>query len=303
MSEEMQPHEAEAQAGRPMPGPDSFAAAEQPLSETVQQDKDHDGGESSADEPLSAAAVEADKIAKIKAEIAELLLHGKDRRIAIGRLLIQLHDLLSKQGSGTFMKTVTGELHIPYTTAMGYMAAAKEADNPSCYEIGNNEPTPDVAEDSEAVGDPHAQAVEAAKAAEREKREQAKRAGRFSPMYRVDFSPVSPDRRDKCKARVKELGIAEAFTRFYNALFPRALSSTQGTQETEPQPSVVQPGEEDPVATEPAEVSGTGLAICLLHEIEARACAEEAVVPFDPAVDKIREQTAVQGGAYEANVY
>jgi hypothetical protein len=40
-----------------------------------------------------------------------------------------------------------------------------------------------------------------------------------------------------------------------------------------------------------------------LHEIEARACVEEAVVPFDPAVDKIREQTAVQGGAYEANVY
>lgn len=257
-----------------------------------------------ADEPVSAVGGEVDKIAKIKEEIGELWLHGRDRRISIGRLLIQLHDLLAKQGSGTFMKTVTGELHIPYTTAMGYMAEAKEADNPSCcYEIGNNEPTPDVAEDSEAVGDPHAQAVEAAKAAEREKREQAKRAGRFSPMYRVDFSPVSPDRRDKCKARVKELGIAEAFTRFYNALFPRALSSTQGTQETEPQPSVVQPGEEATVATEPAEVSGTGLAICFLHEMEARACAEEAVVPFDPAVDKIREQTAVQGGAYEANVY
>src|ERR1035441_6469445 len=172
------------------------------------------------------------------------------------------------------------------------MAAAKEADNPSCYEIGNNEPTADVAEDSEVGADPHAQSVEAAKAAEREKREQAKREGRFSYLYRVDFSPVSPERRDKCKARVRELGIAEAFTRFHNALFPRALSSTQGTQETEPQPSVVQPGEEATVATTPAEVSGTGLGICLLHEIEARACAEEAVVPFDPAVDKIREQTA-----------
>ena len=58
-----------------------------------------------ADAPVSAVGVEADKIAKIKAEIAEknaeLLLHGKDRRIVIGRLLIQLRDLLAKQGSGT----------------------------------------------------------------------------------------------------------------------------------------------------------------------------------------------------------
>ena len=178
-----------------------------------------------ADEkPVSAAGVEADKIAKIKAEIAEknaeLLLHGKDRRIVIGRLLIQLRDLLAKQGSGTFMKTVTGELHLPYTTATGYMDEAKEADNVSCYEIGNNEPTEDDAENPEASGDTHAQAVEAAKAAEREKREQAKREGRFSHVYRVDFSPVNPEQRDECKAKVRELGIAEAFGRFYNALFP-----------------------------------------------------------------------------------
>src|ERR1035437_3445603 len=153
MSEEIQPQEAEAQAGRPMPGPDSFAAAAQPPSEAVQQDKDHDGGESSADEPLSAAAVEADKIANIKAEITELWLHGKDRRIAIGRLLIQLHDLLAKQGSGTFMKTVTVELHIPYNTAMGYISEAKKVDNPGCYENGNNEPAADVVEDSEAGDD------------------------------------------------------------------------------------------------------------------------------------------------------
>jgi hypothetical protein len=183
------------------------------------------------------------------------------------------------------------------------MAEAKEADNPSCYEIGNNEPTADGAENPEAGDDAHAQAVEAAKAAEREKREQAERAGRFSHIYRVDFSPVSPERRDKCKARVRELGIAEAFTRFHNALFPIVLSSTEGTPATEPQPAVIPPAEEAPVATAPAEVSGTGLAICLLHEMEARAYAQEAGVPYDPAVDKIREQTAVQGGAYEANVY
>src|SRR5712692_2382539 len=241
-----------------------------------------------ADEPLSAVVAEVDKITKIKAEIAELWLHGKDRRIAIGRLLIQLHELLAKQGSGTFMKTLTAELHIPYTTAMGYMGEAKEADNPSCYEIGNNEPTADGEEDSQVGGDPHAQAVEAAKAAEREKREQAKREGRFSYLYRVDFSPVSPERRDRCKARVKELGIAEAFARFYNALFPITLSRTQDTPATEAQPSVIQPGEEATVATEPAEVSGcyvcgTGLGICLSHEMEARAYAEEAGVPYDAA--------------------
>jgi hypothetical protein len=209
---------------------------------------------------LSAGVTEADNIKKIKAEIAEHWLHGKDRRIAIGRLLVQLHALLAKQGSGTFMKTVTGELQIPYTTATGYMDEAREADNPSCYEIGNNEPTPDVAENTEAVSDVHAQAVEAAKAAEREKREEAKRAGRFSCLYRVDFLPVSPEQRDQCKARVKELGIAEAFARFYNALFPMTL---------------IKPGEEVTVSTVTAEVGGgyvcdTGL---------------------------LREQTAVQGGA------
>jgi muconolactone delta-isomerase len=198
-----------------------------------------------AEERISAVGVEADKIAKIKAEIAEknaeLWLHGKDRRIVIGRLLIQLYDLLAKQGSGTFMKTVTGELHIPYTTATGYMDEAREADNVSCYEIGNNQPTEDDAEKPEAVGDAHAHAVEAAKAAEREKREEAKREGRFSTLYRVDFSPVSPEQRDRCKTRVRELGIAEAFTRFYNALFPIALSGTQGGPAIAPQPSVIQP--------------------------------------------------------------
>jgi hypothetical protein len=303
MSEEMQRQAAGAQAGQPVPDPDIFAAAEQPFSEAVQQDKDHAGGESSADEPLSAVAVEADKIAKIKAEIAELWLHGKERRIVIGRLLIQLHDLLSKQGSGCFMKTIAEELHIPYTTAVGYMAEAREFDNPSCYEIRNNEPTPDVAENSEAGDDAHAQAVEAAKAAELEKREQAEREGRFSYLYRVDFSPVSPEWRDKCKARVREIGIAEAFARFRNGLFPTALSSRQGTPATEREPAVISPAEEVPVATAPAEVSGTAMGAGLLHDMEAGACAEEAVVPCDPAVDKIREQTVVERGAHEAKVY
>ena len=148
------------------------------------------------------------------------------------------------------MKTVTGELHLPYTTATGYMDEAKEADNVSCYEIGNNEPTEDDAGNPEASGDTHAQAVEAAKAAEREKREQAKREGRFSHVYRVDFSPVNPEQRDECKAKVRELGIAEAFGRFYNALFPIALS-TQGTPAIDSEPSVLHLAEQVPVE-EPA---------------------------------------------------
>jgi len=258
-----------------------------------------------ADGTLSAAVTEIDQVATVKAEIAELWLHGRDRRIAIGRLLLQLHDLLSKQGSGTFLKTVTGELHIPYTTAWGYMQEAKEADNPSCYEIGNNEPTVDVAESSEVGDDAHAEAVEAAKAAEREKREQAKREGRFSYLYRVDFSPVSTAMRDQCKARVKELGVPEAFTRFYNALFPIALSSSQDTPAPESQPSLVQ-NEESQVAIEAAElngcyVCGTGSGICLLHSLEAQADAAE--IPNDTAVEKHRGHVVVQGGAHEAKVY
>jgi hypothetical protein len=195
-----------------------------------------------ADEPLSTVVREVDKIAKIKAEIAELWLHGKDRRVAIGKLLIQLHDFLAKQGSGTFMKTVSGELRIPYTTAMGYMGEAKEADDPSCYEIGNNELAAAAPEKSEEGNDAHATAVDAAKAAEREKREQAKREGRFSYLYRVDFCPVSTEMRDQCKARVKELGIAEAFTRFYNALFPIVEVPNDAAVETIQEPAALQGG-------------------------------------------------------------
>ena len=302
MSEEMHPQEAEAQAGRSMPGPDIITGAEQPLSEAVQQNKDHDGGESLAGEPASAVVVAADKIATIKAQIADLWPHGRDRRIVIGRLLIQLHDLLSKQGSGTFMKTIVEELHIPYTTAVGYMAEARAFDNPDCYESRNNEP-PDVVENPEAGDDVHAQAVEAAKAAEREAREQAEREGRFSTLYRVDFSPVSPQLRDRCKARVREVGITEAFARFCYGLFSQAFCNTRGTAAGEHEPAVVPPAEKAPVATAPAEVSDTGLGTGLFHETEARASAEEALVPCDPAVDKIREQTPVEGGAREAKVY
>ncbi len=258
-----------------------------------------------ADEPLSTVVAEVDKIAKIKAEIAELWLHGKDRRVAIGKLLIQLHDFLAKQGSGTFMKTVSGELRIPYTTAMGYMGEAKEADDPSCYEIGNNELVAAAPENSEDGNDAHATAVEAAKTAEREKREQAKREGRFSYLYRVDFCPVSTEMRDQCKARVKELGIAEAFTRFYSALFPTDLSSTQDTLAAEAQPLQIQ-NEEVPVATEAAEhhgcyVCGTGSGICLLHKLEGQADAAE--IPNDTAVEKFRGHVVDQGGAHEAKVY
>ena len=303
MSEEMQPHEVELPAGPSTPSREFIGAAEDSLPQAEQRGNNRDGGKSPADEPLSAVAVEADKIATIKAQIVGLWPHGRDRRIVIGRLLIQLHDLLSKQGSGCFMKTIVEELHIPYTTAVGYMAEAREFDNPSCYEIRNNEPTADVVENPEAGDDVHAQAVEAAKAAEREAREQAEREGRFSTLYRVDFSPVSPQWRDRCKARVREVGITEAFARFCYGLFSQAFCNTQGTPAGENEPGVVSPAEEAPVATAPAEVSDTGLGTGLFHETEARASAEEALVPCDPAVDKIREQTPVEGGAREAKVY
>jgi hypothetical protein len=189
------------------------------------------------------------------------------------------------------MKTIVGELHIPYTTAVGYMAEAREFDNPSCYEIRNNEPTTDTAENSEAGDDTHAQAVEAAKAVEREAREQAEREKRFSTLYRVDFSPVSPEWRDRCKARVREVGITEAFARFCYGLFSQAFCNTQSTPAGENEPVVVvPPAEEASVATAPAEVSGPDLGSCLLNEKEARAGTEGAGISGEPALDKNLEQ-------------
>jgi hypothetical protein len=159
MSEEMQSQEAELSTVTSVPGRDVIGVADDPLSHAEQRGDNRDGGKSPADDPASAGDVAAEKIAKLKAEIADLWPHGRDRRIVIGRLLIQLHDLLSKQGSGCFMKTIVGELHIPYTTAAGYMAEAREFDNPSCYEIRNNEPSDPVATKPAEVSGPGLQTL------------------------------------------------------------------------------------------------------------------------------------------------
>jgi len=187
----------------------------------------------SPSETSAAAAVE-----KLKQEIAELWLHGRERRIALGRKLRQLQSLLAQRGTGTFLRTVSDPppqgLGIPVPTMYCYIAEANEADG--CYEIDNNVIDAGTVTEAPAtteISDPDAEQVEAAKESHREEVERLKKQNRFSQLYRVDFVPVTPQQRERCKAKVKQLGIANAFALFYAAIFaePEKASAEPAGQE------------------------------------------------------------------------
>jgi hypothetical protein len=190
-------------------------------------------------EESAAAAVE-----KLKQEIAELWLHGRERRIALGRKLRELQSLLAQRGTGTFLRTVSDPppqgLGIPVATMYCYIAEADEADR--CYEIHNNGVDAGTVTEAPAtteVSDPDAEQVEAAKESYREEVDRLKKQNRFSQLYRIDFVPVTPQQRERCKAKVKQLGIANAFALFYAALL------------AEPEEALAKPAEQE-VAVEVA---------------------------------------------------
>lgn len=181
---------------------------------------------------------ESAAVEKLKQEIAELWLHGRERRLALGRKLRQLQSLLAQRGTGTFLRTVSDPpphgLGIPVATMYGYIDEANEAD--SCYEIDNNGIDAGTVTEAPAttdVSDPEAEQVEAAKESYREKVERLKKRNRFSQLYRVDFVPVTPEQRERSKAKIKQMGIAKAFELFYAALFqePKEASAEPAEQE------------------------------------------------------------------------
>jgi hypothetical protein len=89
------------------------------------------------DSPQSDAA----EIADIVAQIRNWRLRGREYRIVTGELLIRLHKLLAKPGSGSFMRYVREECGLPYNTARDYMAEAMQASGH--YEIRNDVATDD----------------------------------------------------------------------------------------------------------------------------------------------------------------
>jgi hypothetical protein len=50
-----------------------------------------------------------DQVTKLKTEIIELWLHGRDRRIVLGKKLKKLRELIGNQGNGAFLKTVSSQ--------------------------------------------------------------------------------------------------------------------------------------------------------------------------------------------------
>jgi hypothetical protein len=154
-------------------------------------------------------------------QIRELWFHGDEYRIAIGHLLIELHDLLAKPGYGTFMRRVSDPppagLGIPYTTARDYMRLAEEADGRP-YGIRNDDASAEAATEEIAVVDNVDRIAEAVQL-ERDKVAEAEAEGRYSDVLRIDCR-VAPELHDKCRARIKQLGLLEAGARLYKALFP-----------------------------------------------------------------------------------
>jgi hypothetical protein len=84
---------------------------------------------------------DAAEIASLVTQIRNWRLRGREYRIATGNLLIRLHSLLAKPGSGSFISYVKDECGLPYNTARDYMHEAMEA--AGHYEIRNDDPRSD----------------------------------------------------------------------------------------------------------------------------------------------------------------
>jgi hypothetical protein len=159
-------------------------------------------------------------------QISFLWLHGREHRIAIGRLLIRLHELLCKPGYGTFIKTVIDPppagLNIRYTTARDYMELAREADGRP-YGFRNDDEATTVNTENIDVID-NAELIAEAVQQERDKVAEAEAEGRYSDVLRIDCR-VAPELHDKCNKRIKLLGQEEVGNRLYKGLFPEEFNA------------------------------------------------------------------------------
>jgi hypothetical protein len=166
---------------------------------------------------------DGERIKQLKVEILEMRLHGRSRRIALGRKLIELRTLIELQGSRTFLQVVRSNppegLGIPQGTAYDYIHEAEDADSYESYENRNNEAALEEPLPSEAdLADPEAERVAAVKADWGTQVAQLKGGARVSSVFRVDFVGVTPYQRSQVRDRIKELGLPEAFALFYRAL-------------------------------------------------------------------------------------
>lgn len=71
---------------------------------------------------------EGNEIAQLIEVAKDLRLRGREYRIATGRVLLQLRNLLAKPGCGDYMRVLREEIRIPYTTANDYIEEALAAD-------------------------------------------------------------------------------------------------------------------------------------------------------------------------------
>ena len=140
---------------------------------------------------VSATALELVQTApqeSITTEIATLItnaqdwrLRGRDYRVALGRVLVKLRDLLAKPGYGSFMKTVREDIDMPYSTANDYMQEALILDGH--YGIRNDVDTEVVPYDpNDGTVDPVALAIISSRADE-----MAAKSRADNPMVLRDF--------------------------------------------------------------------------------------------------------------------
>jgi hypothetical protein len=175
------------------------------------------------DSPQSDAA----EIANIVAQIRDWRLRGREYRIVTGELLIRLHKLLAKPGSGSFMRYVREECGLPYTTAHDYMSEAMQANGH--YDIRND--PDDIAEPEVIPHDPNDNTldnVELAILAHKEKLKAAE-AKAAKPDFLRDFNwkftGVTGTLADELKAAKAKLGNLVAAQILINAAKAEEVSN------------------------------------------------------------------------------
>ena len=150
------------------------------------------------------------------AAIRGALTRGKPWRLEVGKLLFELHTLLSNQGDGTYMAELR-DIPISYNTARNYINEYCEATG--CNQIGNNslivQETHFTVLPPEAAEDLQAEAIAKAKADARRAVNETKKE---SPLVRVDLRIELAETRQLLRKIHKALGPKEVARRHVIAI-------------------------------------------------------------------------------------
>ncbi len=157
-----------------------------------------------------------DEVQQKIAAIQGALTRGKPWRLEVGKLLYELHTLLSNHGDGTYMAALRN-IPIPYSSARHYLQEYCEVTG--CNQIGNNslvvQETHFTVLPPEAAEDPQAEAIAKAKI---NARNAVRATKKESPLVRVDLRIDQAETRELLRKIHKVLGPKEVARRHVIAI-------------------------------------------------------------------------------------